>query len=237
MFQAGRLDVRITVGSKATKDIIITTAARLFSVHGYENTSVQEIIDTVGVSKGAFYHHFTSKDDILEAIAVAYVSDGLELTDSVVRDSAISGIRKLNHLFVVLQQFKSQHAVTRTVVHRALDGNQNLKMEKLITGRLRTRIVPLLTAVLDEARALGELRIQDTREMAELLFVVLSRFKTALRELVGLGVDRETAATRIAFYERAVCSLLELPEGSINLVEPHLNLLYPDNGTSPSTKE
>ncbi|TVQ97505.1 MAG: TetR/AcrR family transcriptional regulator, partial [Spirochaetaceae bacterium] len=40
------------MGSKATKDVIIATAARLFSLHGYENTSVQEIIDTVGVSKG-----------------------------------------------------------------------------------------------------------------------------------------------------------------------------------------
>ncbi|TVQ96920.1 MAG: TetR/AcrR family transcriptional regulator, partial [Spirochaetaceae bacterium] len=200
----------------------------------YENTSVQEIIDTVGVSKGAFYHHFTSKGDILEAIAIAYVSEGLELTDSLVRDTTISGLRKLNNLFFALQQFKSRHAETRAVVHRALDGDQNLKMEKLITGRLRTRIVPLLTAVLDEARALGELPITDTREMAELLFVVLSRFKVALRELVGLGVDRETAAARIAFYERAVCSLLELPEGSINLLETHLNLMYPDN--PPSSK-
>ena len=234
---ADRADVRNSVGSKATKDVIINTAARLFSVHGYENTSVQEIIDTVGVSKGAFYHHFSSKDDILEAIAITYVSDGLELTESVLRDSTMAGIRKLNHLFVALQQFKSRNAETRAVVHRALDGNQNLKMEKLITGRLRARMVPLLTAVLDEARTLGELTITDTREMAELLFVVLSRFKTALRELVQLGVDRETAATKIAFYQRAICSLLELPAGSINMIEPHLNLMYPDNGTPPSPTE
>ena len=203
-------------------------------MHGYENTSVQEIIDTVGVSKGAFYHHFTSKDDILEAIAITCVSDGLELTESVLRDSTMAGLRKLNHLFVTLQQFKSRNVETRAVVHRALDGNQNLKMEKLITGRLRARMVPLLATVLDEARALGELTITDTREMAELLFVVLSRFKVALRELVALGADREAAATRIAFYQRAVCSLLELPEGSINLLEPHLNLLYPDNPPSPT---
>ena len=225
------------MGSKATKDVIINTAARLFSMHGYENTSVQEIIDTVGVSKGAFYHHFTSKDDILEAIAIAYVSAGLELTEGVLRDSSMEGLRKLNHLFVTQQQFKSRHAETRAVVHRALDGNQNLKMEKLITGRLRARMVPLLTAVLDEARTLGELTITDTREMAELLFVVLSRFKVALRELVALGADREAAAARISFYQRAVCSLLELPEGSIHLLEPHLNLMYPENGTPPAPTE
>ncbi|TVR69495.1 MAG: TetR/AcrR family transcriptional regulator [Spirochaetaceae bacterium] len=225
------------MGSKATKETIIATAARLFHTNGYEDTSVQEIIDAVGVSKGAFYHYFTAKSDILESIASSYVSQGLELTDSVIKDSTISGIRKLNHLFVVLQQFKSRHAETRAVVHRALDGDQNLKMEKLITGRLRTRVVPLLTAVLDEARAAGELRIANTREMAELLFVVLSRFKTALRELARQGVDREVAAARIGFYERAICSLLELPEGSINLIEPHLNLLYPENGTPPQTEE
>ncbi len=214
------------MGSKATRDTIITTAARLFSTNGYENTSIQEIIDSVGVSKGAFYHYFKSKSDILESIASSYVEQGLELTESTLKDASVSGIQKLNHVFVVLQQFKSQRQDTRAVVHRALDGDQNLKMEKLITRQLRARLVPLLASVLDEAYALGEHQIENTHEMAELLFVVMSHLKLLVRELALSGADRETAASRIKFYERAICSMLELPHGSLQIADAHLKLLF-----------
>lgn len=214
------------MGSKATRDTIITTAARLFSTQGYENTSIQEVIDSVGVSKGAFYHYFNSKADILESIASAYVQQGLELTESILNDPAVSGLQKLNRVFVVLQQFKSRHKDTRAVVHRALDGDQNLKMEKLITRQLRARLVPLLASVLDEAHALGEHHIENTHEMAELLFVVMSHLKLLVRELALSGADRETAAARLSFYERAISSMLELPGGSLQIADAHLKLLF-----------
>ena len=43
---------------------ILDTAERLFIEKGYDHASLQEIIDETGLSKGAIYHHFTSKEDI-----------------------------------------------------------------------------------------------------------------------------------------------------------------------------
>lgn len=48
-----------------TEKKIIDKAMELFITKGYENTSVQDIIDATGLSKGAIYHHFTSKEQIL----------------------------------------------------------------------------------------------------------------------------------------------------------------------------
>ena len=48
---------------------ILDTAYRLFLERGYEYTSIQDIINNLGgLSKGAIYHHFKSKEDILEAV-------------------------------------------------------------------------------------------------------------------------------------------------------------------------
>ena len=52
-----------------TKKLIVDTAARLFMEKGYDHTSIQDIIDNLGgLTKGAIYHHFKSKEDIVYAV-------------------------------------------------------------------------------------------------------------------------------------------------------------------------
>lgn len=48
---------------------ILAIAAALFAEKGYDNTSIQDILDQLGKSKGSFYHHFRTKFDVLAAIA------------------------------------------------------------------------------------------------------------------------------------------------------------------------
>ena len=52
----------------ARREELLATAERLFCTKGYEKTSVQDILDEIGFSKGGFYHHFDSKLAVLEAI-------------------------------------------------------------------------------------------------------------------------------------------------------------------------
>jgi AcrR family transcriptional regulator len=47
------------------KERLLGVATRLFARHGFEGTSVQDIVDAAGVTKGAMYHYYDSKDDLL----------------------------------------------------------------------------------------------------------------------------------------------------------------------------
>ncbi|EST39766.1 TetR family transcriptional regulator [Streptomycetaceae bacterium MP113-05] len=47
---------------------LLAAATRLFADQGYDRTSVQEIVEAAGVTKGALYHYFGSKDDLLHEI-------------------------------------------------------------------------------------------------------------------------------------------------------------------------
>jgi len=47
------------------KERLLNVATRLFARHGFEGTSVQDIVDAAGVTKGAMYHYYDSKDDLL----------------------------------------------------------------------------------------------------------------------------------------------------------------------------
>jgi AcrR family transcriptional regulator len=55
-------------GATPVPQRLMAAATRLFSERGYDRTSVQEIVEAAGVTKGALYHYFGSKDDLLHEI-------------------------------------------------------------------------------------------------------------------------------------------------------------------------
>jgi AcrR family transcriptional regulator len=56
---------------RATRGQLIDVATRLFTEHGYEGTSVEAVLATAGVSRGALYHHFAGKEALFEAVVMA----------------------------------------------------------------------------------------------------------------------------------------------------------------------
>ncbi len=62
---------------EALRQKIIAAADELFYQQGYENTSFSDIADVVGISRGNFYYHFKSKDEILNAVIDARIA-GIE---------------------------------------------------------------------------------------------------------------------------------------------------------------
>ncbi|EPC01510.1 hypothetical protein L861_16700 [Litchfieldella anticariensis FP35 = DSM 16096] len=56
------------MGNKLTRDRIIDAADQLFYEQGFEHTSFSKISESVGISRGNFYYHFKTKDDILDAV-------------------------------------------------------------------------------------------------------------------------------------------------------------------------
>lgn len=51
-----------------TRQILLDSALELFGTQGFHATSMQQIVERAGLTKGAFYHHFESKEDVLERI-------------------------------------------------------------------------------------------------------------------------------------------------------------------------
>ncbi|SES78176.1 transcriptional regulator, TetR family [Oceanobacillus limi] len=60
------------------RDKIIHVSLHLFEEHGYHGVTVKQIVETVGTSKGGFYHHFTSKDELLFVIHDTFITYALE---------------------------------------------------------------------------------------------------------------------------------------------------------------
>ena len=63
------------MSDKTTRDHIVDAADRLFYRQGYEHTSFSDIAEAVQISRGNFYYHFKSKDEILDAVINVRLAD------------------------------------------------------------------------------------------------------------------------------------------------------------------
>ncbi len=83
-----------------TVHLILDVAYRLFMEKGYEYTSIQDIIDNLGgLSKGAIYHHFKSKEDILIAVIQKMTVQSNQLLANIRDRSDLNGKEKLKTIF------------------------------------------------------------------------------------------------------------------------------------------
>lgn len=58
-----------------SKQQIIATAITLFEKKGYAETSVQDIVNALGATKGTFYYYFTSKNELLKRIHLEFIEE------------------------------------------------------------------------------------------------------------------------------------------------------------------
>jgi len=72
--------------NRNTKGKIVSSAWKLFYENGYDDTTVEEIIEESGTSRGSFYHYFEGKDALLGSLSYVFDEKYMELTDSINKD-------------------------------------------------------------------------------------------------------------------------------------------------------
>ena len=93
---------------EVTVQRILDTAERLFMEKGYDNASLQNIIDATGLSKGAIYHHFASKEDIFFAVCDRIGQRNAEVLSQLRDAPGMNGLEKLRAMFKVSLQPERQ---------------------------------------------------------------------------------------------------------------------------------
>lgn len=82
--------------SRNTKGKIVSAAWQLFYQQGYDDTTIEEIVEVSGTSKGSFYHYFEGKDALLSSLSYLFDEKYEELVETM--DPNLSPIDKLIYL-------------------------------------------------------------------------------------------------------------------------------------------
>jgi hypothetical protein len=154
--------------SRNTRSRIVSAAWKLFYEQGYEDTTVEEIIDVSGTSKGSFYHYFDGKDALLGTLSTLFdekyeeLAVGLESMDTPM--SAMDTLLYLNReLFGMIENSISMELLTRLLSTQLITAGEKHLLDK---NRIYYK---LLRKIISEGQASGELStVSSTSEMVKL---------------------------------------------------------------------
>ena len=155
---------------EVTVERILDAAQRLFLEKGYENTTIQDIVNELGgLTKGAVYHHFKSKEEIMEAVndRMFFSNNPFE---AVQERSDLTGLEKLRQAVVIHNADEEQGEITRQAA--AL-----MKSPQVLAGMLvsnREVLAPYYRKLIDEGIADGSITTRYPREVSELLPILTS---------------------------------------------------------------
>ena len=97
---------RVVKAHEVRRRELLETAQALFYEKGYENTSVADIIDTVGIAKGTFYHYFKSKEALLDEIVRWQTRIIDEVVTPIIKDPRMTAVEKFNTTWANIGQYK-----------------------------------------------------------------------------------------------------------------------------------
>lgn len=159
-----------------TKQEILETALDLFSVKGYEATSISQIADAVGIRKASMYSHFGSKQEILDALVQevleeysnhsifaradwddpAFTKDKQDMTPDVALQMILGQIRYILH----------DPRISKSRKMLTIEQFQNQKLSELQTKQNYTNVMHYFTGLIRFLIRQGKLRDNDPEIMA-----------------------------------------------------------------------
>ena len=202
-----------------TRSLLIDAAGQLFANQGYDRTAVEAIIRQASVSKGAFYHHFASKEEILDAVTERMVAEAMDTIGPAVAEQSIGAIARLNRFFGVSRAWSISHLVLLREMLVVLYRDENAHMRRKIEARSAAVLVPMLADILHQG--VGE-RVFDPLDAQETAFLILQTAwvlrEAHVRQLAASGDSPETLAAmqrRVDNFIDMVERMLGAPKGAI----------------------
>lgn len=186
-----------------TEKKILDAALHLFMSKGYDNTSIQDIIDSLGgLTKGAVYHHFKSKEEILEAVMQEMDRGAYVFLQSVKEDASLTGYEKLKYLFERMCSWDNGDAPMQT----APDMNKNPQMLSRQLAAVYNKLAPdFIQPILEEGMADGSIQTGYPKELAEVLTLLSVFWLNPLIPREGEG--KEEIIKRSEFFESMIARL------------------------------
>ena len=214
---------------KARRNQILDVTRKLIFTRGFQQMSIQDILEEMQMSKGAFYHYFSSKPDLLEALLERMVDESSGVTMSIFQDESKTALEKLRGWYDASAAWKSTQKDFLIAFIKVWYADDNAVLrQKMLTKEIQ-RIAPMIAGVLRQGIQQGELNTLHPEQTAE---AILYLFNGLGDKFAGVLIacsaesDPEQRARLIGTVEDAVEAysdtierVLGAPRGSLLLMD------------------
>lgn len=209
------------VAHQARRDRFLDAAERLLRQKGFDAMSIGEVIAEAGASKGAFYHYFDSKLDLLEAMMRRTAAQTAAHLAKVAAEGGDDPLARLQRVFDALAQWKTERRELLVKMLEVWQADANAVARLATRTAIADGVGPTLAEVIADGTERGRFTAADPDESGRLVVHLIQDLNDRLGDLVlGGEASLEDGMRAVAAYTSAVERVIGVSEGAIVLVAP-----------------
>ncbi|HEV8697509.1 MAG TPA: TetR/AcrR family transcriptional regulator [Candidatus Limnocylindrales bacterium] len=205
------------------RDAFLDAAQQLIMHKGYEGTSIQDVLQQVNTSKGAFYHYFDSKGSLLNGVVERMVDAALFSVQPVVDDPDLPALDKLSALFAGIASWKTARKELLLALIEVWLSDDNALVREKFRRMVVERLTPVMATIIRQGQTEGVFAVNAPDHAARVFVSFLLSLNQSTTEIF---LARQAGAVTLDEVRRALNAQVEAmervlgaPPGSLTLVD------------------
>ena len=210
----------------ARRNQILDVTQGLIYTKGYEKMTIQDVLDGLQMSKGAFYHYFSSKEALLEALTDRMIEAAMSALHPIEVDTQMPALEKLRRYMNTATQWKAERIDLLLPLVRVWYHDDNLVARQKFFTKSTQSTAGFMTDVICQGVREGTMTTPYPEQVGELILALFLDLGETLSQFI-LADNRsleqmERVGRTIAMYGDALERILGVAPGSLPLVDERL---------------
>lgn len=205
------------------RDEFLDAAQRLIEAKGYEQMSIQGVLDEVGASRGAFYHYFGSKQELLWAVVKRFGEAVASFLQPIANDPELPAVERLRNVFAELTARKDQDREVLVNTLRVWYSDDNVRVRQKARVEIIDQLSRLLQVIIAQGVREGIFVVSDLEMSSRVVATLLQDLNDELADRLlaheACAVDMAAVERTVAAYTWAIERILGVPEDSAALAD------------------
>jgi AcrR family transcriptional regulator len=216
---------------KVRRDAFLDVAQRLIQTKGYEQMSIQDVLDELETSRGALYHYFDSKQALLDGVVDRFAERGMAAVAPILADTHLPALRKLERVLGGIASFKAEQKQLVLAIMEVWNSDGNALVRERVRRLSARWLGPVLSAIIRQGIDEGVVTSRSPDETARVLVYLMQGYQELAGELFlarqAGNISFEEVLRTYAAYTESFERILGIPHGSVTLVdEPTLRYWF-----------
>ena len=174
------------------KDLMMERSIQLFAQKGFKETSIQDIVNELNVTKGTFYYYFKSKQELLMDIHLQYIERLIENQETILADKTISYPEKLHSIIFKLVHDIEKEGLRAKVFFREMRHLSEEHLQQIIPKR--DRFKENVQEIIEKGMEAGQFRSDLPSDIVTLGILGMTNWSYFWFQPDGEKTDREVAS-------------------------------------------
>lgn len=199
--------MRVTKKAEERRNEILDVADELFGQKGFDGTTTKDILEKVGIARGTLYHHFKSKEDIMDALIERYNIRLLGAAQKIAANKSIPIVERIIRVVMALNINGKSSIEIMEHIHQPQNALMHQKIQKVII----TDVPPILTEIIQEGIVQGIFNTPFPYECMEMVVI----YATTVFDGDMVAMTNEERFSRMLAFICNVERLLGAEKGSL----------------------